>query len=140
MNPFRISGHTVEYHEHSSLWLWRDDEGKTIFSADQLSPVRAAIEKHEAKLAKQSKEKFVEWEAVLYDWKGLSRVTVISQVDDNHVWTRHLDQRRSKERLSSLKPLAECAELWEKYAEAQAQIDQGAKRREEIVLSLFPKV
>ena len=139
MLPFKIHGHTVEYHEHSALWVWRDDEGTEIFKDSQLRPVREAIDKHEAKMARQAKEKFTEWEAVLVDWNGMKRVTVISQADDAHVWVRHKDKRRSKERLSELKKFDECAGAFEEYESNLLKAEILRARREQIQKTLFPR-
>ena len=125
MEPFSISGHIVAYIEHRALWEWRDGDGNSVLTDPQLSPIRAAIEKHEAKQAKFVKEKFATWEAVLSDWGSLKRVTITSEADNGQVWVRHPDKRRTKEKLRDLRKIDPQTEgLVAKYETLQVEIDE----------------
>lgn len=135
-----ILGHTVEYLEHIAQWRWRDDNGIEIFSDPQLTPVRLAIEKHEKKLEKQAKEKFVEWTALLEHWEGVMTVQVISECDEGHVWVRHLSKRRSKEPLSKLVRVTESvASLYDQYLTLCAEKERFSKQAAEVKKTIFKK-
>lgn len=141
MTSIIISGHTVEYYEHSGIWCWRDEDGKEIFKDSQLRPVREAIERHEAKLARQVKEKFEPWKAVIRGgWAELKRIEVISEEDMGSVWVRDVNKRRTKERLSNILRLDATIEAaLAEYEALQSEIDARSTRRTEIVKLLFPK-
>lgn len=136
-----ISGHKVEYSEHSAKWFWTDEKGVEIFSDPQLGPVRAAIKKHEAKLVRQAKGKFVEWEAVCCDWNSLQRVTVISEDDRGRVWVRHLDKRRSIQKKTDLRRMDEPGVdiLLADYWKAEDEEQKARQTKETIRKQLFPK-